>query len=67
MPETRLKNSIIFIDRVRQQLFGGGEMSSKKILAASIGNCVHVAGVYHFLQLAEREDYECTFIVNFAR
>lgn len=37
-------------------------MSSKKILAASIGNCVHVAGVYHFLQLAEREDYECTFM-----
>lgn len=33
-----------------------------KLLGASIGNCVHVAGVYHFLQLAEREEYECRFM-----
>ncbi|HHX92435.1 MAG TPA: cobalamin B12-binding domain-containing protein [Clostridiales bacterium] len=33
-----------------------------KILGASIGNCVHVAGVYHFLQLAEQEGYECMFM-----
>lgn len=33
-----------------------------KLLGASIGNCVHVAGVYHFLQLAEREGYECQFM-----
>ena len=37
-------------------------MIKKKILGASIGNCVHVAGVYHFLQLAEKEGYECTFL-----
>ena len=34
----------------------------KRILGASIGNCVHVAGVYHFLQLAEKEGYECKFM-----
>lgn len=33
-----------------------------KILGASIGNCVHVAGVFHFLQLAEKEGYECDFL-----
>ncbi|MDO4564010.1 MAG: cobalamin B12-binding domain-containing protein [Clostridia bacterium] len=33
-----------------------------KLLGASIGNCVHVAGVYHFLQLAEEEGYECRFM-----
>lgn len=38
-------------------------LSNKKIiLGASIGNCVHVAGVYHFLQLAEREGYEPVFL-----
>lgn len=34
----------------------------KFILGASIGNCVHVAGVIHFLQLAEDEGYETEFI-----
>lgn len=29
----------------------------KIILGASLGNCVHVGGVAHFLQLAEREGY----------
>lgn len=38
-------------------------MSEKKtLLGASIGNCVHVAGVCHFLQLAEQEGYECFFL-----
>lgn len=34
----------------------------KKIMGASIGNCVHVAGVMHFLQLAEKENYEIRFL-----
>lgn len=34
----------------------------KTILGASLGNCVHVAGVYHFLQLAENEGYESVFM-----
>ena len=34
----------------------------KRILGASIGNCVHVAGVVHFLNLAEQEGYETIFL-----
>ncbi len=34
----------------------------KKILGASIGNCVHVAGVVHFLSLAEQEGYDTLFL-----
>ena len=34
----------------------------KFILGASIGNCVHVAGVMHFLQLAEQEGYRTEFM-----
>jgi methylmalonyl-CoA mutase cobalamin-binding subunit len=30
----------------------------KKIVGAAIGNCVHVAGLHHFLKLAESEGYE---------
>jgi len=30
----------------------------KKIIAASIGKCVHVAGIINFLSLAEKEGYE---------
>lgn len=38
-------------------------MSQKKlIIGASIGNCVHVAGVIHFLQLAENEGYQTLFL-----
>lgn len=37
-------------------------MKERKILGASIGNCVHIAGVYHFLQLAEKEGYQCRFM-----
>lgn len=32
------------------------------ILGASIGNCVHVAGVMHFLSLAEEEGYQTEFL-----
>lgn len=34
----------------------------KKIIAATLGNCVHVAGVMNFLNLAENEKYETEFI-----
>jgi methylmalonyl-CoA mutase cobalamin-binding subunit len=34
----------------------------KKIIAASIGNCVHVAGIVNFLSLAEREGYDTKFL-----
>ena len=34
----------------------------KKIVAATIGNCVHVAGVYNFLNLAELCGYQTTFL-----
>lgn len=37
-------------------------MRSKKILGASLGTCVHVAGVYRFLTLAERFGYEGVFL-----
>src|SRR5690554_5864822 len=33
----------------------------KKIVAASIGGCVHVAGIMNFLALAEGEGYETKF------
>lgn len=36
-------------------------MKKKLILGASVGNCVHVAGVAHFLNLAEDEGYETLF------
>jgi len=36
-------------------------MSRRLILGASIGNCVHVAGVVHFLNLAEDLGYETVF------
>lgn len=36
--------------------------NKKLILGASLGNCVHVAGVIHFLELAEREGYRTEFL-----
>ncbi len=36
--------------------------TDKKLLGASIGNCVHVAGVVHFLDLATNEGYETKFL-----
>ncbi|MBC8536247.1 cobalamin B12-binding domain-containing protein [Feifania hominis] len=37
-------------------------MSKKLILAAAIGNCVHVAGAMHFLNLAADEGYDTLFL-----
>lgn len=37
-------------------------MNAKLILGASIGNCVHVAGVVHFLELAKNEGYQTLFL-----
>lgn len=34
----------------------------KYLLGASIGNCVHVAGVVHFMNLAEEEGYRTKFL-----
>ncbi len=34
----------------------------KKIIACTIGNCVHVAGAMNFLALAEKEEYETEFV-----
>jgi methylmalonyl-CoA mutase cobalamin-binding subunit len=34
----------------------------KKIIAGTIGNCVHVAGTVNFLSLAEREGYQTKFL-----
>lgn len=34
----------------------------KTIIGASIGNCVHVAGVAHFLDLARQEGYKADFL-----
>jgi hypothetical protein len=33
----------------------------KTIIGAAIGNCVHVAGLYHFLKLAESEGYHTAY------
>ncbi len=33
-----------------------------KIIGAAIGDCVHVAGVYNFLRLAEAQGYETAFL-----
>jgi len=37
-------------------------MSKGIVIGASIGNCVHVAGAAHFLNLAEDEGYEAIFL-----
>ncbi len=38
-------------------------MNDRKIaIGASLGNCVHVAGVMHFLDLAEKEGYTTEFL-----
>lgn len=33
-------------------------MKTKLIMGAALGNCVHVAGLHHFLKIAESEGYE---------
>ena len=40
----------------------GAKEMKKLILGATIGNCVHVAGVLHFLALAEEEGYFTNFL-----
>lgn len=37
-------------------------MKRKKVIAAAIGECVHVAGVSHFLSLAEQAGWEVEFL-----
>ena len=37
-------------------------MKQKLFMAASIGNCVHVAGAVHFLNLAADEGYDTLFL-----
>ena len=37
-------------------------MKKRLVLAASLGNCVHVAGAIHFLELAADEGYETLFL-----
>jgi hypothetical protein len=37
-------------------------MAAKLIIGASLGNCVHIAGVAHFLSLAEDEGYSSIFL-----
>lgn len=37
-------------------------LTKGKILAAAIGDCVHVAGIYNFLRLAEGEGYQTVFL-----
>ncbi|CAK7000752.1 cobalamin B12-binding domain-containing protein [Tissierella carlieri] len=34
----------------------------KKIIAGTLGNCVHVAGIMNYLNLAEKESYDTDFI-----
>ena len=34
----------------------------KKIIAGTLGNCVHVAGIMNYLNLAEKENYKVDFI-----
>jgi methylmalonyl-CoA mutase cobalamin-binding subunit len=38
------------------------EMNPKKIVAASIGSCIHVAGVINFCDIAEKVGYETRFL-----
>ena len=38
------------------------QKQTKKALGASIGNCVHVAGCIHFLNMAADEGYEVEFL-----
>lgn len=37
-------------------------MGKKVVLGLAIGNCVHVAGIIHFLQIAENEGYNTVFL-----
>ncbi len=39
-----------------------GSSSKKKILGASVGNCVHIAGILNFLKIADTHGYETLFL-----
>src|SRR5690606_41427343 len=39
-----------------------GERMDKLVLGGAIGNCVHVAGVYAYMQLAESVGYRTKFL-----
>jgi len=41
---------------------GGGAASVSRIIGAAIGNCVHVAGVFSFLNLARRLGHDTEFL-----
>ena len=42
---------------------GGNAVEKKrKIMGLSLGNCVHVAGVQHFLDQAEQEGWEAVYL-----
>jgi len=45
--------------KVRKKL---DNKSNGRILTASIDPCVHVAGTYNFIQIAEQLNYECYFL-----
>ena len=36
--------------------------TEKRILAACLGQCVHVAGIYNFINIANQLGYKCTFL-----
>lgn len=36
-------------------------MKQRKILCATLGSCVHIAGIFNFMQLAQQVGYETTF------
>jgi len=50
-----LKMVLMYIEK------GVSVIGKRLIIGASIGNCVHVAGAAHFLNLAEGLDYETVF------
>ncbi len=37
-------------------------MKEKVIMTASLGQCVHVAGIYNFMEIAQQFGYKCHFI-----
>ena len=34
----------------------------KKMIVASVGNCVHAAGIYNFSVMARKEDYDVEYL-----
>lgn len=46
----------------RATCWWGTARSRGKVLGAAIGDCVHVAGIYNFLRLADEQGYETVFL-----